>query len=207
MTKNEPILQELILKLRLRKHGSDDYRPKQNYINPMCDCESSKDNPSFSVSSKGWHCHKCGKGGSLKALYAKVFKDRNNGNVDHAKNIGKAIIQNSKSDPALVRKYLSTRKLDITDEQIESLRLNINEYRNVTSLVYALQNVSGDIIQLGAIPFDKETGAGSGVKKFHNVIDDGQDRAYTINPKAKEAVIFEGLVDGLTYHLKINPDA
>ncbi|KJR42852.1 hypothetical protein MCHI_001250, partial [Candidatus Magnetoovum chiemensis] len=51
------------------------------------------------------------------------------------------------SDPALVRKYLATRGLgDIADEQIKSLRLLINEYKGVRSLVYTLQNVSGDII-------------------------------------------------------------
>jgi hypothetical protein len=117
--------------------------------------DSSKTNPSFSLSSKGWKDHKTGEGGSLFDL----AKERNllqkesipspSNTSKNTSETAKLIWNNSKKNDAVLRSYFSDQRaipFEQYSDLIESGIFLVNEYNGQKSIVMKCDSFSDKFV-------------------------------------------------------------
>jgi hypothetical protein len=117
--------------IHFRKIGEDDWR------------DSREENPSFSLSSKGWSDHRTGKSGTLNSLL----------NIDISGIYSKSTM--TPTDIDIIKQYYNTRDIDISESIIADLGMRVNRHRDEMSIITPMKGVDGSLVQLHVIKLNR----------------------------------------------------
>lgn len=168
-----------VLSLQKYEHfkevGIDDYR------------DTTKENPGFSISSKGWANHNSGESGKLIDLIPKLESKE----IDVHK-----IYSSSIENDGIIKRYYASREIEIEPATINQLACKVLKTKTGHNIYTPLRFLGVGFDQLHYTKLNENCEI-EGKKKIFGKSKTKSDRAVTLTRGAKKCLIVEGVEDGV----------